>query len=174
MGASRILGLVLATLLVFPAGAQPTPAPSSSDEHREFDFWLGEWEGRNPAGEVVGHNSITSILGGCVLLEEWTAAGGAYRGKSFNIWDGSRERWHQTWVDVGGTLLELDGALRDGTMVLEGETVDREGRTIRNRISWTPSGDGTVRQHWETSKDGGSTWETAFDGIYARVASETP
>jgi hypothetical protein len=28
--------------------------------------------------------------------------------------------------------------------------------------------DGRVRQHWETSKDGGATWTTAFDGYYRR------
>ncbi len=174
MRASWIPVAVLATLLALPSGAQQQPAPCSADEHRQFDFWVGAWEVRDPAGKVVGHNTIAPILGGCALLEEWTAAGSAYEGKSFNIWDRSRERWHQTWVDVGGTLLELDGGLRDGAMILEGETLDRDGRTIRNRITWTPSDDGTVRQHWETSKDGGATWETAFDGTYARVASETP
>ena len=165
---------VVAALLVTAVGAQQPPAPCSAEAYREFDFWAGDWEVRDPSGKIVGHNTISPILGGCVVLEEWTAAGGAYTGKSFNIWDRSRKRWHQTWVDVGGTLLELDGAFRDGSMVLEGETVNCEGETIQNRITWTPSEDGTVLQHWETSPDGGATWSTAFDGTYARVASEAP
>lgn len=172
MRRSSFLGLVVAALVSTAVGAQPPPAPCSADEYRQFDFWVGEWEVRDPAGKVVGNNTITPILGGCVLLEEWTAAGGAYSGKSFNLFDRSRRRWHQTWVDVGGALLELDGVLRDGVMILEGVTVDREGKTVHNRITWTPSADGKVRQHWETSSDGGSTWATAFDGSYARVASE--
>src|SRR5262245_30372918 len=39
---------------------------------REFDFWLGEWEVRNPKGRVVGHSRIEAILGGCVILEDWS------------------------------------------------------------------------------------------------------
>ena len=48
-------------------------------------------------------------------------------------------------------------------MVLEGIDAD-----ARQRITWTVDGDG-VRQLWETSKDDGSTWSTAFDGRYRRA-----
>jgi hypothetical protein len=37
----------------------------------------------------------------------------------------------------------------------------------RQRITWTPEGDG-LRQVWETSSDDGKTWEVAFDGQYRR------
>lgn len=31
------------------------------------------------------------------------------------------------------------------------------------------SGDGIkVRQFWQTSSDGGKTWQVAFDGVYAK------
>ena len=40
------------------------------------------------------------------------------------------------------------------------------GKSPINRITWTPREDGSVRQHWETSQDGRSSWTTAFDGIY--------
>ena len=49
--------------------------------------------------------------------------------------------------------------------VYEGESTNREGRQVLNRITWHDNPDGTVRQHWETSADGGKTWETAFDGL---------
>jgi hypothetical protein len=53
-------------------------------------------------------------------------------------------------------------------MVLTGETVRPGGVQQMERITWTPNADGTVRQHWEQSADGGKTWETAFDGLYRR------
>jgi hypothetical protein len=54
-------------------------------------------------------------------------------------------------------------------MVLVGNTHDAaSGKMVVNRISWTPQAEGTVRQHWETSTDGGKSWTTAFDGRYAR------
>ncbi len=35
------------------------------------------------------------------------------------------------------------------------------------RITWSKNADATVRQVWESSTDGGTTWTVAFDGIYA-------
>ncbi len=154
------------------AGAQTpgnAPAPCTAPEHRQFDFWIGEWEVTNPAGGVAGNNRITRILNGCVLLEEWTGAGGA-SGKSFNLYDARRERWQQTWVDGNGGILELHGGLTaSGTMVLAGDQSAQGGGTVRNRITWTPRSPNEVRQLWETSSDGGATWTTAFDGTYRKV-----
>ena len=149
-----------------PGGAPPAP------EHRQFDFWLGEWEVRNPEGTVVGHNRIGRLFDATGLREEWTGASGL-RGASLNLYDTARGRWHQTWVDSSGTVLLLDGELRDGVIVLEGISAADEGdpaAMVHHRISWSLiDGDADqVRQHWETSADG-ATWETAFDGRYARI-----
>jgi len=60
--------------------------------------------------------------------------------------------------------------LRDGDMVLEGETKRPDGTAIMNRITWSivDRDPDTVRQHWQSSTDGGATWTTAFDGTYRR------
>jgi hypothetical protein len=146
------------------------PDPCASPEHRQFDFWLGDWDVRHPDGRLAGRNRIVSLFGGCVLHESWEGTSG-HRGTSVNIYDATRGVWHQTWVDSSGTLLVLEGGLRAGAMVLEGSAASpAEPRvTVRHRISWAViDGDpDRVRQHWETSGDG-STWETAFDGRYTR------
>lgn len=142
-------------------------AHCSTPEHRQFDFWLGEWEVRDPQGEVVGRNHITPLFDGCGLREEWTGAKGL-RGTSLNVFADDRGSWHQTWVDSHGTLLQLDGGLRDGAMVLTGPA----GDSGRHRITWSVI-DGNpdlVRQLWETSDDG-ETWTVAFDGRYHRLPS---
>jgi hypothetical protein len=46
------------------------PPPCAAPGHRQFDFWLGEWEAA-ANGKFAGTNKITSILGGCVIMEEW-------------------------------------------------------------------------------------------------------
>ena len=141
------------------------PGPCSSPEHRQFDFWLGEWEVRE-AGKVAGANRITKILGGCALREEWTGASGL-TGTSLNVYDAPRRRWHQTWVDDKGNVLLLEGEWKSGRMVLEGEHPISADKTTRERISWTPQSGGRVRQLWESSTDSGKTWSVAFDGIYS-------
>jgi hypothetical protein len=170
---------VLALALV-PAGfslAEEKPAPPTpkappgctAPEHRQFDFWLGDWTVRGPAGKVVGENRLTSLHKGCVLFENWIGEGG-FTGSSLNVYDAERKRWHQTWVDVTGGLLQLDGELIDGRMVLTGKSApDAQGIVALQRITWTPLPDGRVRQHWEASTDSGKTWTTAFDGYYTKV-----
>ncbi len=135
--------------------------PCSSPEYSHFDFWIGEWDVQTPQGQPAGKNRITRVQGGCVLLEEWTSAGGG-TGTSFNTFNTQKGSWQQFWVDASGTVLEISGGLVDGAMVMSS---DPKVSPI-NRITWTPREDGSVRQHWETSQDGGSSWTTAFDGIY--------
>lgn len=151
--------------------AVPAPAaPCSAPEYRQFDFWLGDWDVTNPAGKPAGHNRVTREYGGCVLQEHWSGSGGSL-GSSFNIYDPVRKIWHQTWVDNIGTLLELEGGMQEGSMVMSGRQLQADGKTLLNRITWTPigsGGDGKVRQLWETSADGGKTWQVSFDGLYAR------
>lgn len=159
--------LVCATALAQDA-AKPPPAPPKcdSEQHRQFDFWVGEWN-VTVNGKPAGHNRITLVYGDCALREDWRSAG-AFRGGSFNIYDRANDQWHQTWVDSTGTLLQLDGGIKDGKMVLTGQRPARDGRMTTNRITWTPNDDGSVRQLWETSTDG-ETWATAFDGLYVRA-----
>ena len=143
--------------------------PCAAPEHRQFDFWLGEWEVRTPGGKLAGANTIRRRLNGCVLQETWSGAGG-HHGNSYNIYDASRHRWHQTWVDDDGTLLQLDGTFTGGRMVLIGETVDSAGKPVKQRITWEQLDDGKVRQRWDSSPDGRS-WQVVFEGIYSHVRS---
>lgn len=168
--AMRILGttavFALALLAVGGASAQATPAPCASPDYRQFDFWLGEWEVRGPAGRLAGINRITREYGGCVIHERYDTERG-YTGESLNTFDAGRKVWHQTWVDSAGLLLLLEGGLRGSQMVLEGEAIDPNGKRTRHRITWTPNDDGSVRQLWESTDDKGA-WSVAFDGRYTR------
>jgi len=53
-------------------------------------------------------------------------------------------------------------------MVYTAETHDpKSGATTMHKMSFTPNSDGSVRQLWEQSRDGGKSWTIAFDGHYA-------
>jgi len=149
-------------------GGQSQGAKCSTEAYRAFDFWLGEWEVRGQNGQVAGHNRITSILNGCALKEEWTSARGS-TGTSYNAWDQAAGRWHQTWVDDQGLVLLLDGGVTNGKMVMTGQRPTPNGSVVRHRITWEPLEKGAVRQLWESSTDGGTSWKPVFDGTYRRV-----
>jgi hypothetical protein len=149
-------------------GAAPPPA-CSQPEHRQFDFWVGEWEVTAPNGTRAGTNRIRLIHGGCALQEEWTGRTG-FTGTSINAFNTSTQGWHQTWIGSDGMLLQLDGSLKNGSMELTGATVGTNGTRTMHRIRWTPLGGqpARVRQLWESSTDGGTNWSVAFDGTYTR------
>ena len=104
-----------------PRRRRPRPKPCATPQHRQFDFWLGDWDVTKPDGKAAGHNRITVILGGCALREEWTGASGTH-GTSLNMFDAGARKWRQTWVDDGGTVLLLTGEFKGGKMVLEGDS----------------------------------------------------
>ena len=148
-------------------GQSPAPTPSPPVETRQFDFWIGEWEVTTANGKIAGTNTIERIANGRGLLEHWTGAAGG-TGKSLNSYNAAKRQWQQFWVGGDGTVLELAGGLDAlGHMVLTGES--GPARPMLNRITWTPNPDGTVRQHWEQSTDGGITWTTLFEGLYRRT-----
>ncbi|AKE52978.1 hypothetical protein [Kangiella geojedonensis] len=164
-----ITTVLLLTSFIANSAEQKQP-PCSSEEYRQFDFWMGEWEVFNPKGKKVGENKIEKILGGCSLQENWRGASGNI-GHSYNIYDRTKKQWHQTWVDNTGTLLELNGGKEGDSMVMSGVTKGKGG-DVMNTISWTPNGD-TVRQVWSVSTDNGESWKVIFDGLYKKKAGES-
>lgn len=147
--------------------------PCTDDEYRHFDFWLGQWDVTGAgAASPTAKSDISARHGGCMMLEQYEVNGGAYTGMSINYYDNVRDVWHQTWMANNGAPVYLEGGLNDdGAMVLsdEGLAISEATGTI-NRVTWTPNDDGSVRQFWEVSSDGGETWSTAFDGLYVRKA----
>jgi hypothetical protein len=166
--------LLVAAFLAAAASLAPPHVVQESkpmSHVEEFAFWIGEWECRDPAGNVAGTNRIEATLDGRVLHEHWSGTNGS-RGESFNIKAADTGKWHQTWVDDEGSLLLLDGGpADDGSMLLEGARPAADGVTVRHRIRWTPRDDGTVQQTWTVSKNGGEQWTTVVDLTYTRVAS---
>ena len=161
-----MLRTAFAVLLVFVTSTAAAAGACEAAEHRQFDFWVGDWNVHTPDGKLAGINSIAREYAGCVLHERYSTDHG-YSGESLNMYDASRKVWHQTWVDTSGTLLLLEGGLRGASMVLEGQTVGTDAQITKHRITWTPNADGSVRQHWE-STDSKGEWSTAFDGKYTR------
>lgn len=179
----RLIFLVLAQFLILPAAvaqdeddssaeskpqAPPVRYPCKTDpKKREFDFWVGTWEVSN-GGKQAGENDIQLILGDCILFENWTSKG-PYTGKSFNYYDTAEDHWRQIWVDDYGGVIEFTGQVRDGTMYYTAITHDpADGSTTEHKLTFSQNDDGSVRQLWEQSTDGGETWNTVWDGHYVK------
>lgn len=160
--------LWLVAMLPPSAGAQggTPPAACTEPEHREFDFWIGNWD-TYEAGDstkLVARNLVTPILGGCVLREVYQQNDGLV-GESYSLYDASRKRWHQSWVTNRGALLLLEGWLEEGRMVLIGREHQADGTTALLRGVWWPEGT-AVHERADRSTDGGKTWTPVFDLVF--------
>ena len=148
--------------------AQQTITPPSK-EFQQFDFWLGNWDVFKFGTETLaGKSQIQSIIDGYGILENYSVGEGKYQGKSLNKYNPAKQRWEQYWIDNSGLTLFLVGGIKDGKMVLCDEFTGDPKQGI-NQIIWEPMKNGSVRQTWNLSKDGGKTWTTLFDGEYKKV-----
>ena len=152
---------VVVTVAFLQAGTCTTP------QHRQFDFWIGEWNVTDAGGQQLGTSRVERLPNGCAISESWEGANGT-RGQSTNAWDAGDNQWHQTWRDHDGTVLVLAGGIVNGEMVMEGERHMPDGTQTLERITWTPNNDGTVRQVWLSSPNRGMRWTSVFDVVYRK------
>ncbi len=74
--------------MTIPSSATPTAhAPSRAAEmpaeHRQFDFWIGNWDVFGVDGNIAGNSRIETVSEGYGISEHWTGARGS-RGVSYN------------------------------------------------------------------------------------------
>jgi len=165
-----VLALLALPLAISARAAEPPPRPSceTQPEHRQFDFWLGEWTVLD-GGQPIATSRIEKGASGCLLVENYEQADG-FSGKSINFYDPALRRWRQSWADSLGNTSEFKGEFRDNAMRFEGESHRADGRTIARRMTLFDLGNGEVRQYSERSLDGGRTWGPHYDFRYVRKA----
>jgi hypothetical protein len=160
-------------LVLLLQAASPQPA-CTGPEHRQFDFWVGEWSvTQTGKDQVVASSLVEKIYGECVVRENWMPLKGSAGGSLNNYYEG---RWRQTWVDASNSRVDFVGGMVNGKMVLVGDWkgVNGPGKNAIIRMTYSKSADGSVRQHGEQSTDHGLTWSTNFDFTYHPKAKSAP
>jgi tetratricopeptide (TPR) repeat protein len=146
-------------------------APCKSPEYHQFDFWIGDWEVQDPQGNVVGHNAVTAEQDGCLIIEHWTATGGAQTGTSFNYYDIRDKKWHQLYLDNSGNagaFPAMSGNLIADKMVL----VTNDPNAPPSKWTWYTVSPNHVRQMAEQSTDNQKTWQITWDSVYVKKTTE--
>lgn len=149
------------------------PAGCASEESRQFDFWLGEWDvspSGSSSGAIIAESSITLTDQGCVIMEHWRPFGGAH-GHSLNMYDPTTQSWHQSWMAAAPLRTEYRGSFSNGVMSFEALTLlpgVPEG--ARSRMNFQRIDDNTVRQWGEQLDAGATEWTVTWDLTYRRRA----
>jgi hypothetical protein len=148
-------------------------------EHRQFDFWLGDWAvfdysgydySSGTKGNPIGENTITLLCNDYVIHEHAEMVNGMV-GYAHLIYNKNDNKWHQMWVDNGGNVAWFSGGLEAGQMILSGERPgSKPGLTAIDRVAWSvmDNNPDRVRQLWQISEDGGKSWFVAADNLYTR------
>lgn len=170
-------GVLLLWLLSWPAlfaqqSAPQAPSnPCAAAQQKQFDFWVGEWDATwpgpngSPAGR--GANSITRVLDGCVVQENFVGAA-PFRGMSLSLFDLKAGTWKQTWVDNQGSYLDFVGEFKDGQMILQRQTTGADGKQLLQRMVWKNIAANEFDWSWEASHDAGKTWQVQWPIHYKR------
>src|ERR1044072_9290303 len=160
---SRRMKLVVCLVVLLVAGqfsfsqtnaptVQKPPTPCLSEpQHKQFEFWVGEWDVTSD-GQIIATSSIQRIIDSCVILENYSQKNG-YNGKSLNFYASVLGRWRHTWVDGTGTVGEFVGDYKDGAIHYEGESHRKDGRKILRKMVFSSLGADKVRQYSEASTD---------------------
>jgi hypothetical protein len=176
MRVSPLLLCLFGGLSTTLAAAAPPTAPPGCDtaESHQWDFWIGKWE-VHPSGadKIIAHSLIEKKYSGCAVRENWMPVGHEVSGGggSLSIYDQRLKEWRQTWMDSGGSRVQLDGRFADGVMTITGMWANfaGPGQDALVRMKYQKQPNGEVRQWADSSTDGGKTWKAAFDFLYRRT-----
>jgi hypothetical protein len=163
------LALVLLSIVLLSntSNAQST-CVCCTDDHKLFNFWIGDWNVYDSTGKLVGENTIVAQVDSCILREYWRGTAGSV-GRSYNYFDRSDGTWNQLWIDKQGNSIKLNGTGEEGKMEMSSEFWEAgPGTEVQNRISWTLLENGEVNQRWDILDRSGTILQTLFNGYYRK------
>jgi hypothetical protein len=173
MQLKSLLALALGSIAVAVcATVTPSDPRCAAAEFHQFNFWIGDWNSFDAQAldkPAEARARITPIAQGCAIHELYEQNDGLI-GDSILSYDPVRKQWQQTWVTNRGSIMVIYGVFKDGVVELSGDVHLRDGSTVQQRITWRKQGE-DVRESAVMSKDGGKTWEPAFDVVFRKRAS---
>lgn len=183
-------------LILMVACAKPPPpvAPSAPPvaiakpcegaDHRQLDFWIGDWSvavhsRATPTSDTWtdqrGTQHVTPTLSGCAIEEHFSADPPApWSGRSFSAFDAITKKWRQTWVDDSGGYLVFVGGPdgpegNDFTFV--GEPRDFGGKPFQMRMVFSKITHDALHWEWQRTEDAWATHTLLMAIDYTRLAA---
>lgn len=169
----KIIGALIVMLsLCFTSISQANTNHCSAPEYRQFDFWVGAWEARDRDNRLLGYQLIEKIERDCVLQEWWRGATEENgQGTSLSIYDSKKRMWNHTWMSVRGNLQSIDGIWTGQQMLMTGYYLNAQGYREFHRTQWKPLEGGRVYHLWDSSIDGGATWNVVHEAWLTKTTN---
>jgi hypothetical protein len=177
-GAQTVRTVIIALfslLAAHPANGQTEPCPGPT--HRQFDFWLGDWEIRQELLqrdgswiELPARTTVRRVAGACALTEEWRGdvlffwegmdAAAPLEGLSVRAFDPKARLWRIWWMDSRRPDFgrPFEGRFERDEGVFLREEVGADGAPYLTRIRFHGISVDSVRWELAISRDAGSSW----------------
>lgn len=163
--------LLAAALMAAAPAAAPTPpetsiSPCVDEAARQFDFLIGDWiVTKTGDADPLAKVTVTRVADGCALLETVTPLRGV-SGEALFDYDADATLWRMNQVSGDGEILQLQGGLQEGQMVLEGDVTGTAKHQLV-RITFASNGE-TIHESAVKSSDG-RVWSAWFARDYGRT-----
>ncbi|MEM7549617.1 MAG: hypothetical protein AAF363_08080 [Bacteroidota bacterium] len=140
-----------------------------------FDFWVGEWEASWDEGDGkkgFGTNKIEKILDGKVIRENFEISEGkskGFKGTSISVFNPQKKEWHQAWADNNGGYYDFYGIVESDKRIFQTHVFDLpdDVKFIQRMIFYNITKN-SMTWDWESSKDGGDTWNLNWRIYYTK------
>ena len=181
LAASAIIAASVA-LAPRPATAQSRPAapPCATDsDYQRLAFWVGDWEVLDSTGAHYATQRVHAVIDGCAITAEWTGRVGD-RGISLSAFDRRTAEWRQVYVS-NQVPVPLSVMLRRSDPSYAGPGIrfvplvePTAGGGSQTRVTVLPTGDHRVMELFETTRDGGKTWQVVFKAEHRPLRATEP
>ncbi len=154
----------------------PFPEPPSTVPENLFDFWVGEWNltWEDAQGQTQkGSNRIVKILGEKVIQENFEAIPATenattLKGMSLSVYNPQTKQWHQAWADSQGGYYDFIGQFEGDERMFVTSVTNQQGEEVELRMVFRDISEDTFVWDWESSTDGGETWNLNWQIHYHR------
>jgi hypothetical protein len=144
---------------------------SANNDSTLFDFWVGEWDltWKGSDGTLIkGTNIIEKILDGKVIQENFAFASGKFKGTSISVYNPATKAWHQAWADTQGGYFDFIGEVDGDKRIFKTKLREVNGKKIIQRMVFYDIKRDSLTWDWESSTDGGTTWQLLWRINYTR------
>ena len=170
---NKVLTPLLLSISLF-AYAQP-----DMPEDEYFNFWIGEWDltWQHPDSTIgTGRNIISRTLNDKVILESFEGLTGqnkGYLGRSWSVYNPQNKEWKQTWVDNQGAYLDFWAEFSGDKRMFVRKFTGPKGNEVYQRMVFKDITDDAFTWDWQSSTDGGESWNLQWQINYKRADEST-
>lgn len=170
---SKITLVLLPVLLVGSSLGANASVCDDDPARQQLDFLLGSWTVSDASGRAPDSNTIVEKdLDGCLVQERVEASDES--GVGWHRFDPTTGSWRMSWVDSVGRAVEGRGTWNGDRLEVEGEMRAAQGGALAVRATITPKTADRIEQTWESSPDGGTTWQPFWNGTWTRRGTGAP